>query len=278
VDAHVVQQTVSGQALERATGAVRVAFKPRHGRTVLDQLYQEGTAKLRLPNTAPGRPIEAVVINTGGGMTGGDRLTVEVTMAAHTAAAVTTQACEKVYRALHDVARVTNRVMVGPGAHLHWLPQETIVFDHAGLSRSFTANLAGNARLLAIESIVLGRTARGETVRTATIRDSWRVHRDGKLIWADALRIDGSAALTLQNTATGGGARALATVLYAAPDAESWIDDVRACLGNADAGVSAWNGMMVVRIVSPEGAALRRTITALLPSLSGGALPRTWWC
>lgn len=265
--------------MERATGHVRVSFKPGIGGTRLDTLWQEGTAKARFPNVAPGEPPEAVLLNTGGGMTGGDVYTAEVTLAAGTAAVTTTQANEKVYRAMTaDPARVRNSVRLAPGAELHWLPQETIVFDGGRLERRFEADLATDSRLLAVEAVVFGRTAHGETVRTGRVFDGFRIRRDGRLVLADALSLDGDVAGTLAGRAVAGGGAALGTVLYVAPDAEDRVDGAREALASSagEAGVSAWNGCLVARFVSPDGRALRRDIVTLLGHMRQRTLPRVW--
>jgi urease accessory protein len=266
--------------LERVRGAARVAFAASDGRTRLGDLVQSGSAKIRLPRTHVGTPPEAVFLNTAGGVTGGDELEYMAEVADGAAAIVTTQAAERIYRRFRGVGRIVNTIKVGAGARLDWLPQETILFDRSALSRTITADLAVDAMLLAIEAIVLGRAAMGEVVREAHLRDSWRIRRGGRLIFADALRIDGDAAAILSGRATGGGASAIATLLLVAPDAESRLDEVRAALDGApcESGISAWNGMLVARFVAGDGQALRGGIVPLIETLRGRPMPRVWNC
>ena len=80
---------------------------------------------------------------------------------------------------------------------------------------------------------MLGRAAMGETVRNVTLRDSWRIRRAGRLVFADGLRIDGDSTSVLAGGATGGGAAALATLVLVAPDAEARLDAARAALAGA---------------------------------------------
>lgn len=256
-----------------------MVLKRRDSRTVLADLYQEGTAKVRVPNVPLGAPLEAILINTGGGMTGGDSLSVEVALRDSAAAVVTTQACEKIYRARDGVATIDNHVVLEAGARLDWVPQETILFDGSALRRRFCADMSSNARLLAVESIVLGRTARGETVDTATIHDAWRIRRDGRLVWADAFHVSGPVAALLRTPATGGGMHAMASIVLISPDAEARLDGVRGMLaGMPEASASAWNGLLLIRVLAPDGAALRRTIVTVLGHILRRALPRVWTC
>jgi len=265
--------------LQRARGRLRLAVGAHLGRTRLARLYQEGSAKARLPR-AFRDDLEAVLINTAGGLTGGDDMAAEVTVADGAALTLTSQACEKIYRAVDGVARVTTRVALGAGARLDWLPQETILFDGAGLSRAFEAEMAADARLLAVESFVFGRAARGEVVARGSLRDRWRVRRAGRLVFADELRLEGGIAEALARPAVAAGGRALATLLLVAPDAQACLGAARAALGKhggVAGGASAFDGRLVARMVAPDGQDLRRALVALLAALRGGAaLPRVW--
>ena len=267
-------------ALERARGTARLAVRAEDGRTRLHENYQSGSAKIRFPHAPAGDPFTAVLINTAGGITGGDRLSWSVTVGADATATVTTQAAERIYRRTAGDAAVDTRLSLAEGAALDWLPQETILFDRSSLKRTLAADMAPSARLLAVESIVFGRAAMGEVTRDVTLRDSWRIRRGGRLVFADGLSFDGDAATTLAGTATGNGAQALATVVLVAPEAESAIDRARAALidMHGEAGVSAWNGMLVARLIAPSGQALRADVIRLIETLRGRAMPRVWNC
>lgn len=266
--------------LERASGALRLGLKCERGGTRLDVLYQEGASKIRLLGVAPGHPIEAVLLNTAGGVTGGDRFVTDVDLAAGTSAVVTTQACERAYRARDGVAEVANHVALGAAARLDWLPQETIVYDGACFSRQLQADVAVDARLLAVEALVLGRTAHGEVVRHGHLRDAFHIRRGGRLIFADCFALDGVIADTMARSAIGGGAGAFATCLYAAPDAEARVEAAREALAVAQCewGVSAFNGMLITRLLARDGASLRRHLIMFLDHMRGGAIPRLWSC
>jgi len=262
--------------LQRAEGRSRVAFRLRAGATRLQTLFQEDCAKIRLPAALAGVAPEAILINTAGGLTGGDRLTTEVELAPGTRAVVTTQACERVYRSTGADAMVTNRLRLGEGAHLAWLPQETILFDGGRLKRVLEADLAGGAEFVAVEAIVLGRTAMGETVRTGALHDRWRIRRDGRPIFADDLRLDGDIAAQLARQAVLGGNVAMATVLHAGREPELLLTPARAIIGDAG-GASAWDGKLVARLVAENSLALRRRLETLLQLLLGEhPLPKVW--
>jgi len=274
VDTSCSEQT--GARLQRADGRSRVAFRLSAGATRLQTLFQEGCAKIRLPAPLPGAAPEAILINTAGGLTGGDRLTTEVELASGSTAVVTTQACERIYRSTGAEAVVTNHLRLAEGARLAWLPQETILFDGGRLKRTLEADLAGGAELVAVEAIVLGRTAMGETVRTGALHDRWRIRRDGRPIFADDLRLDREIAPRVARPAVLGGNVAMATVLHAGPEPERLLAPVRAIIGEAG-GASAWDGKLVARLVAENSLALRRRLETLLQLLLGDhPLPKVW--
>ena len=187
--------------LQRARGRAEVAVSRRDGGVRLDRLFQQGCAKALLPR--PGGPApEVVLINTAGGVTGGDRIDWRLAAGAGAALVATTQAAERVYRSAGGAARIATRLTLGAGARLDWLPQETILFDGARLDRRLEVEMAADARLLALETLVLGRAAMGETVATGAVSDQWRIRRGGRLVHAEALRLDGDLAAATAGAAT----------------------------------------------------------------------------
>jgi urease accessory protein len=272
--------------LQRAQGAGRIAVKAEDGGTRLARLYQDGCAKIRLPTDHAARGLEAVLINTSGGLTGGDRMNWRVDAGPGARLTLTTQACEKIYRARPSPggdgrAEVTVSLNAETSARVDWLPQETILFDGAALARTLEADLAVGARLLAVEAVVLGRTAMGETVRRGTLRDRWRIRREGRLVFADDIRFDGAIAEVTALAPTLAGGKAFAALLLVADDAERFLAPVRAAIGPPSAsmggGASAFDGKLLARIVAADGLSLRR---ALLPAIAalrdGEPCPRVW--
>ena len=250
---------------QRSEGSILLTV----GALGLRRMRESGAAKVRLPMGST----EAILINTGGGLAGGDRFGFDITVEAQGKLTVTTQAAECVYRTLGPAASVAVKLRAGAGASLSWLPRESILFDGASLSRSIAADLAGDARFLAVESVILGREASGETVRHASLRDRWRIRRDGKLIFADDLTFDGTPPMS---AATLDGARAFATVLLVDAQSEQFVDGMRPEIGSSGSA-SAWSGKLVARLCATDGFALRKALIPALTVLTGGiALPKSW--
>lgn len=273
-------ETVSARLLsQRVLAFGRIAAARRDGRTRLATLYQEGAAKIRMPQPE-GDWLEAVLINTAGGMTGGDRLAWQVDIGEDASAVVTTQACEKLYRAAHGHAELSARLSVAAGGRLAWLPQETIVYDHAAFQRRLDVDLAEGATALIAETTLFGRGAMGEHVASGRFRDRWRVRVGGRLVHAEDFFIRGDIARQLARGSVTGGAVAISTVLLVGPDTEEWLDRVRTVIGEKG-GASAWtvgrSGKLLARLFDDDGYCLRKRLVPLLALLNGRAgLPKTW--
>jgi urease accessory protein len=263
-------------AANRAVGGIVLAVRSSAGLTRRSRVREEGSLRVRCPGPASGE-IEAVIVNTAGGVAGGDRFTLDVTVEPGARLVVTTAAAEKVYRTLEPAATIDVKLDVGAAASLAWLPQETILFDRARLKRAIDIDLAEDARLLLAEAIVFGRSGMGEAVDESFLFDRWRLRRGGRLIHAEAMRLDGAVAGRLAQPAVAKGGIAVATVLVV-PGDEGTTAGVRA-LGDhlrGEVGVSAWNGLAVVRFCAADGDALRHDLVAVLTAIRGMSLPRLW--
>ncbi len=255
-------------ALQRAKGEALVTLDSS---ARLQRLRQEGSAKAILPG---GGPVpEVVFLNTSGGLTAGDRLRFALDLQGGRAVA-TTQTAERAYRAEGAMARMDVQLTVGTDGWLDWLPQETILFDRAALDRRTLINLAPGAGCLALEAVVLGRAAMGETVRQLRFRDRREIRRLGAPFWIDPLALDDAA---LDGGPAGlGAARAFASIVMTD---EAPLDPLRRVLDEpgVTGAASAFAGRTVVRLLAVDGWPLRRQIVRILHILrQGRPLPRVW--
>lgn len=228
-----------------------------------------------LPNMH-GATTEVVFLNTSGGLTGGDGLSIALTLGAGAQAIATTQTAERAYASTSGAARVEVSLRLGQGAALDWLPQETILFDRSALTRRTVADMAPDATLLMLEMLVLGRAAMGERVAVLDLLDRREVRRGGRLEFVDPVRLT-SRALDGQDALLGPH-RAIANLVLLSPDAEAMLALVRLRLGElaaVEAGASAWQGRLVVRMLAADGYRLRFAVSAVLAAL-GRPLPRVW--
>jgi urease accessory protein len=265
-------------------GEAIVGFALRDGRTRLADLYQRPPLRVLWPQPAEGDLPVAAIVNTGGGLVAGDRLHVIVRSAAGTRALVMAQAAEKVYRSTGGTARIETELSAERGAWLEWLPQESILFADSRLSRRLQLNVAGDARVMAGEILVFGRLARGERTRSGHVRDAIELRRDGRLVWADALHLEGDYGPVLDSRAGFGDAAAAATFVYAGPDAPDLLVTAREHLDDTGlrAAATCVNGVLVARWLALDPQALRRSFGAFWAGFRHTAaglpprLPRLW--
>jgi urease accessory protein len=259
--------------LQRARGEAHFRIHS-DGASRLATLFQGGSAKVRFP-ASPDDAKEAVMINTAGGLTGGDRFSWGVDVAAGAHCRVITQACEKIYRSTGDAARIGVKLNVAAGASLEWLPQETILFEGSRLERDYSVHIEPGGRLLAVEAVVLGRQAMGETHVQARLNDRWRVQWGERLIFADNLKIDDAPSMAVRSALLNG-AQAFAFVLLVMDDAEARLDAVRLALGDSG-GASAFEGKLFCRLLATDGLSLRRTLIQVMAALRDGKQPPRLW-
>jgi urease accessory protein len=261
----------------RAVGRVALAVAATSGGSRRQRVQEAGSLRVRFPNGASEGTLDAVIVNTAGGMTGGDRFEIDVVVSPGARLTVTTAAAEKVYRSLGPDTRVGVKLDIGPRGALSWLPQETILFDQVRLRRTIDVDLARDASLILAEAIVFGRSAMGETVTHGHLFDRWRVRVGGALVFAESLRLDGAMAQQLAQRAVAGDGVAVASVLKV-PGDDAGVVAVRAIEKEfaGEVGVSTWNGLTVARLVAADGAALRRDLLGVVTALSGAPLPRLW--
>ena len=267
--------TIATPRLQRVSGKGSIGTRTAGGRTRIMTLYQEGAANIRLPRTHDAT-IEAALINTAGGLTGGDRLIWNAEAGAGSRLLLTTPAAERIYRSPAADVVVEACLAAGPGARLDWIPQETILFEGARLDRRFEIDLAGDATLFMVEAVLLGRQAMGEDAGSARLTDNWRIRRGGRLIHAEASRLDADPRQR-QNLSLLAGANAFATLLYLGKDAEQRREALRNLPDHAGLGHSLLGQRLVVRLLAPSGLALRRLLIPIIAVFSEGtALPRLW--
>ena len=263
---------------QRAMGRVSFAAAALDGRTRPMRIEESGSMRIRLPKGG-GAGLDAVLVNTAGGIACGDCFSVDIDAQADASVTIATPAAEKVYRSDGAVSNLSVMLKAGAGARIEWLPQETIMFDQARLDRKLEATIAEDARLTLLEAVVFGRETRAERIVDGLFIDRWRIRRGSRLVYADTLRLDGPIANLLQKPSVGNGARAFATLVHVAPDAETRLEAVREQLSSVqgcDAAASAWNGLLAVRFCAVTVEKLRAAVCSFLLTFRGEPMPRVW--
>jgi urease accessory protein len=263
---------------QRVEAVGRARFKHDGNMSRLEGLYQQGSAKIRFPKSYT-QAVETILINTAGGLTGGDRLDWNLSLGPRSKVVATTQACEKSYRSTSGEATITTSIVMDDDTSLHWLPQETILYDGSCLERSLSVQMGVNAEFLGLECIVLGRDAMGETIRNVAFHDRWRIRQNGKLVFADDLRLDDDTQATT-GLAGLAGCKALASIVYVANrDRETLAalaGKLRAVAGPCRAGFSVVENRITGRILAGNSYELRHVLAPVLGVLRDTELPKVW--
>jgi urease accessory protein len=255
------------------------------GTRIMD-VFQRAPIRIMFPRDIGGAVEEAVLVNTAGGVAGGDRLEIAVTALANASIAVTSQAAEKVYRALNEPARITTKLKACEAAKLAWLPQETIVFNWGRLRRETEIELSSTAELLALEWLVLGRAAHGEVMVGGHITDSWRVKKDGRLIWADSFRATDEMFSHLHRKALLSSCKTVGTLIHSGPCPDTRLELLRDIAASLPCHCAATSvaGLIIVRFAARVSYDLRLALRSFLQQFSRELgpghfrVPKMWSC
>lgn len=263
-------------AANRARGTVSFDVHLQDGVTRRGRLHESGSLRVRFPSPED-EGLSAVFVNTAGGVAGGDRFDIDIAAAKGARLTLTTAAAEKIYRTPDAAAQLNIALKVAAGAHLSWLPQETIMFDQARVARRIDLDLADNASLLLCEIVVFGRSAMGERMREGEFSDRWRLRRGGRLMFAENIRLDGDIGAKLGRAAIAKGGVAIGTALIV-PGDEALVERIRALSETfgGEVGISTWNGFAMARFCAQDAMRLRADMMTVLGCASGERLPRLW--
>jgi len=276
----------SDKHLQRAQGVCRlVVGGSAEGNEIVD-VFQRSPLRVIFPTIGGTAVKEAVLINTAGGIAGGDRLECEVTASGNASIAITSQTAERVYRALDEPAHILTRLKVSDGARLAWFPQETIIFNWARLHRETRIEISPGAELVALESLVFGRAAHGEQIVGGHLRDRWRVMQDGRLLWADTFHVGEEVFPHLNRRALLGNCKAIATLIFFGPELAKRLELLRSVSVSLDClcAATSVSGLIIVRLAAETSSNLKFALRTLLnkvgPEFGAGPfrVPKMWSC
>lgn len=259
----------------RAMGKARLSTKVGPRGTCIDALRQSGALKMLFPRNLT--TVEAIIVNTAGGITGGDEFTIHASAGEDTRTTLTTQAAERVYRAQPDqVGRLTTTLDVSANATLHWVPQETILYNRANLTRRLSVNLAPGARFVMAEAVIFGRRAMGERIEEARFSDRVEIQRAGVPLYRDGTELAGNIATELDRPAVAAGASAMANLIWVGEETEGNLTRIRDLIGTTGGASMIQQDTMAIRLLAEDSFALRRRLVPALDLMTGNALPLSW--
>lgn len=245
--------------MNRAKGEIGLEV----GQSGLVRLHEAGGYRVKFPKNEHLQ--EAVLVNTAGGLVGGDTLDIHVK--ADAPLMVSTTGAEKIYGG--DLSRLTTKLEITDT--LYWLPLETILYNNSQFKRVTDIHLNNNAKLIFAEMMVFGRLASGEVINNASFKDIRHIYRENKLIYVENTFFEGDLHNKLNMKAIGNGARAIATLI----STEGSLEALRE-LETPECAFTTRNGLIIARFISNDVAYLRLIYTQILGKLMLTPLPRNW--
>ncbi len=259
----------------RAELALR--FERRGPRTVLAGRRHHGPLTVQRPFYPEGAPCHIYLLHPPGGVVGGDRLALDIRLEPGSHALLTMPGATKFYRSAGPTSRLVQRFRLAEDSLLEWLPQDSIFFPGARAALESRFELAPGARLLAWESLCLGRPVLGETFDHGRLDSLLAVEQGGAPLLHERLRLDGGRLSKLAG-------HPLFATFCAAPADEPLLELARTILDPlpVPAGATLLDSLLVVRLLDDDNQRLQSTLQrlwhALRPAVAGLAPcpPRIW--
>lgn len=242
-------------------GELRLRVARRGERSALVERYTSapfGSLRASYPGD-PGTP-ELQITNPAGGVLGGDRLGIEVSLEAGSAATVLTQGATKAYRG--PASSQIEEFEVGEGAFLEYLPHHLIPYAGSGHRLRTEFRLAESSTLIAWEALSAGRVARGERFAFDYLSSRARLQVGGKPWISDGLELAGGAEAF-------GGYSYMGTALIQAPSRMGTLaDDLHESLQQAQTGKLASAsapapGLCTARVLCADAESLYRALNLI---------------
>lgn len=268
--------------------ALSLAFERRGGRSVLAGNTHRGPLRVQKALYPEGDGVcQAIVLHPPSGIAGGDQLHISASVAQGAHAQLTTPGAGKWYRSGGAEASQRVDLVLGEGATLEWLPQETIAFDGARARMATHVLLAADSRFIGWDILCLGRAAAGERFANGRFDLFYRVDRGSKPIWLERGGFAGNDPI-LASPAGWAGHTVCGTLLCTFPElpqqAATLLESLRSIAPNDGAGhaITALPDLLVARYLGDSSEAARLWFAALWavlrPACCGrpAILPRIW--
>ncbi len=260
-----------------------LGFEARGGRTVLAHRHHRGPFAVQKPFYPEGGVCHVYLLHPPGGVVGGDRLSLEIAVGTGAHALITTPAATKVYRSGGLPTLQEQRLSVGDGAALEWLPQETILYAHCRAVSATHVTLEPGARFIGWELYCLGRPAADERFEAGSCRQRFEIWREAMPLLIERTRIEGGDALLQRPFGLMG--RTVIGTLATVPADRTMLDAVRGAVTAEPGGLfsaTLLDEVLVCRYLGDHAEGARHCFasawSAIRPRLLGrpACEPRIW--
>ena len=261
---------------------IELGFERRLGRTVMAQRHY-GPLAVQKPFYPEGEVCHTYLLHPPGGIVGGDRLTIEVTVGGGGRALLTTPAAAKIYRSARDPSVQKYHLKIATGGALEWLPQETILFAHCQALTATRVEVERGAAFIGWEILCLGRPASDERFDAGSCRQRIEVWREGTPLLIDRAHLKGGSSLLAARWGLMG--RTVLGTLVAVPANHALLEAVREAVLPAPGDLfsaTLLGEVLLCRCLADHGETARRCLmsawSAIRPHLLGrpACYPRIW--
>ena len=144
-------------------GVVELSLRRSGPRTVVRDAYFQTPLQIMRPYYLDDSGTAYLyLLSPGGGVVGGDRYAITVTLEAGARACLTTASATKLYAAPDSMARQRFEVILQAGTVFEYLPEQVIPFARSAFHQDMTVRLGNGALAVLAEIVAPGRLARGE--------------------------------------------------------------------------------------------------------------------
>ena len=239
-------------------GSLRLVFEPRGAKTALAERHASTPfGAVRAGYTDESGAAEVQITNPSGGVLGGDRLEMEVSLAPGASATILTQGATKAYRG--PVAEQNAVFGLGSGAFLEYLPHHIIPYGGSNFRQTSDFRLAADATLIYWEAFSAGRVAREERFGYESLSSRTRIFREGLPQVVDGFE------LSNEGEPFGGYSYVGSLYILGPLDLSSLAEGLHEVAAGGGALASASvpaDGLCVVRVLSGNTRELYRTLNA----------------
>lgn len=264
IDKETSLQTLEGSLL----ASLSLGFSDDNGTTRLTHREHTGPLLVQKPLYPEGeRCCHVIVVHPPGGIVGGDRLRLNVNLGGGAQALLSTPGAAKWYRANGRISRQHVELHGHAGAAIEWLPQETIIFDHADVVLETNVSLHPEARFIGCEILCFGRTASGERFSQGKVRQRYAVHVGGKLLWLEQGTLVANSDTMNGPLGLAGHTVCASLLCVGAPPQRDLIDAVRAAIAplaepGAQFGATHMKSLLMVRYLGDRSEVARQVMMA----------------
>jgi urease accessory protein len=248
-------------------GALRLGFERRGATTVLVRSRYTLPLQVLAPVTLDDPAAVVSILNPTGGLLGGDRLAIDVSLGPAAHACLTTPSATKVYRSAGEPARQDVTLRLEAGAVCEWVPDHTIPFAGSALRQRISVAAGDGACLILVDAFTAGRVGRGETWAFGLLDSAITVTDAQGWLLRDRFVLAGDGALDPAQLGAAEGRSYFASLVVIADHVEAFRREVAARFPAGGEVVAAAGALprrgALVRCLAPSAPALLDAVDAL---------------